>query len=100
MPTPLGVSSAPPRPPKPRPGEDALSTVLATSPSEMVDAERRVLEALKGSESPMSIKELCSELMLDFISLSVYLVDLHQKNEIAIAGSPGNERVSIVPKPV
>ena len=105
-----GSSSAPPRSPRPKPGEDALSAVLGdheegqASEEQRVDRasrqrrrriEARILTALEQYGQPVSLEVLGSKVELDYFTLSDHIVDLERQHLINLQGSPGHELVSL-----
>jgi hypothetical protein len=95
MPTSPVVSSAPPRPPKPKPGEDALSAVLGATGPQMQGTELRIIKVLEQSEKPMALDELARKVTLGFLALSELLIDLCRKGIIVLSGPPGSELVTL-----
>jgi hypothetical protein len=100
---PLSPPSAPPRSsPKDR-GDDVLSMVLSwgeeegssmASPEEpWRQQEAEILGVLRKSDKPLTVYQLCREVGLDFLTVSDLLLDLRQRDEIILRGSPGKEVV-------
>jgi hypothetical protein len=79
--------------------DEAISELLgpAERPHAIPSQPRaaRILGALGDANAPVPVGELGRLTKLDFLTLSGLLLDMQEKGEVAIAGPPGEEVISL-----